>query len=137
MKKKSVKIKKPSINKLWKECTELVKERDNNQCCICGQSGLLHVHHILPKERFKDLRFELNNLIVLCPKHHMFSRWSAHKNGIFFSEWLKQNRPNQYKYIQERVLVRLNNEHLNYLNNKDVSLINCSASSEDISMSSK
>lgn len=134
------KNKKLSNAVLWNQCSKEIRERDNNQCVICGKTGLLHVHHILPKERFKDLKFDPLNLISLCPSCHRFSRYSAHKNGLFFSEFLRLKRPIQYQYCMNKILDGLKESSMDYLsslNNSKESLINASDSSDVISISSK
>lgn len=137
---KMKKIKKLSINQLWNQCSKSIRERDNNQCAMCGKTGLLHVHHILPKERYKELRFDKMNLITLCPSHHRFGKYSAHKNGLFFSEFLRLKRPIQYQYCMNKILDGLKESSMDYLsslNNSKESLINSSDSSDVISISSK
>jgi len=84
---------------VWRE---KVLERNGDKCSICKRDltdkRLRHIHHIIGKE-FKELRYDENNGILLCPKCHKFGKFSAHKNGLWFSEWLRKNRPEQYKYL--------------------------------------
>ena len=44
-------------------------QRDSHQCQECGDSDELHVHHIEPVSK-GGAKFETENLITPCPKHH-------------------------------------------------------------------
>ena len=88
-----------------KEWSIKVKERDGNICVItnCGITKMLNAHHIIVKE-IKELKFDVTNGISLCPKHHQFSReLSAHSNSFAFFVWLKENRPEQYEYLRQKL----------------------------------
>src|SRR3990167_3454888 len=61
-------------------------------CAICEAVISLDAHHLLPKETYPEYKFELMNGICLCKKHHKFGKFSAHKNGMWFAEWLRLNR---------------------------------------------
>lgn len=58
----------------------------------------LHAHHILPKERYKEFRFKKINGLCLCPDHHKYGKFSAHRNPLWFALWLQTNRPVQYAW---------------------------------------
>jgi len=53
----------------WQEVRQKVIERDNGKCVVCGRPGT-HVHHIHLRSKRKDLLYEMNNLVLLCSKHH-------------------------------------------------------------------
>ena len=55
--------------KYWKKQILL---RDDFICQICGfsEKDIMQVDHIKPKSVFPELRFEINNLITLCPNCH-------------------------------------------------------------------
>lgn len=92
---------KKEINKKFKDWAELVKTRDNNKCVICGETKQLNAHHIIPRE-IKELRFDINNGISLCPKHHQFSlEISPHRNPFVFLVWLLNNRNRQFIYLSD------------------------------------
>lgn len=64
----------------WDEQRARAVERDNFACRVCGVSQeelgcSLHVHHLIPFQRFGPRRHEiansLANLCSLCPSHHM------------------------------------------------------------------
>ncbi len=53
----------------WQEVRQKVIERDGGKCVVCGRPGT-HVHHIHLRSKRKDLLYEMNNLVLLCSKHH-------------------------------------------------------------------
>lgn len=60
----------------------------------------LNAHHLLPKERYPEFRFLPINGICLCPQHHKYSKFSAHRNPIWFTLWLRKHRPEQYVWCK-------------------------------------
>ena len=56
----------------YKKFRQSVRNRDKRKCQWpdCGARKRLQVHHILPWEQFPLLRYEVNNGITLCRKHH-------------------------------------------------------------------
>lgn len=90
--------------KVWKDVRELVLLRDNKTCQVCRRTNIkpraLSVHHILPRE-FRDLIFDYKNLITLCSNCHQFSKYAAERNALFFSNWLKINKPNEYNFLMK------------------------------------
>jgi predicted restriction endonuclease len=53
-----------------------VRRRDKNQCQwpLCKVKRKLQTHHIKPWSKFPWLRFELDNGITLCKRHHLAIR---------------------------------------------------------------
>lgn len=131
---KTTKNKRPSkssqvrknVRKRLSEWSLAIRTRDAKDgvhtCALCGRSTQsdsslrplrplrLNAHHILPKKFFPDVQFEMWNGISLCPKCHTFGKFSAHKNGVFFSEWLKHSRPEQYEEVVN--YLKLLNSHI-------------------------
>ena len=89
--KKAKKKKKASNRQLLREWCENVRARDGFRCQVCGRTGVTNAHHILCKERYPEFKLDTDNGITLCPGHHRFGRLSAHRNQLWFSEWLKEN----------------------------------------------
>lgn len=90
------------VKKLDKEWSLVVKTRDNFKCIICGVTGLLHTHHIIPRQ-IHEFRHDIKNGITLCPRHHKYSyKISAHKNPLYFYNILKSIRLEQYEYIIDK-----------------------------------
>lgn len=83
--------------KLWREA---VLKRWGNKCIVCGETKLPNCHHIVPKEMFSILRYDPINGVVLCPSHHKFGKFSAHKNPLWFVDML---------------ISKMTSEDLNYL----------------------
>lgn len=109
-----------SSKKLLLQANKLTKERDNNRCIVCGiENGTktasgsivrLNVHHLIGREH-KEYKTSVDNLVSLCSLHHQFSRIiSPHHNPHNFFEWLKTNRPEQYKIMEERQKIILEND---------------------------
>jgi len=51
----------------------------------------------------------MDNGITLCVTHHTFGKWSAHKNPIWFYEWMLHNRSEQLGLAISR-LMEIENE---------------------------
>ena len=43
----------------------------NSKCAICSSVNNLHAHHIAPKAKHPELKYDLNNGIALCHTCHM------------------------------------------------------------------
>ncbi len=63
-------------------------------------STILHAHHCLPKEYFPHLMLDPKCGVCLCPKHHKHGPYSAHMNAVWFSNWLRENRPEIYAWVK-------------------------------------
>lgn len=59
------------ISDEWKKACSEVYKRDNAQCQRCGNKDNLHVHHIVTFAN-KELRADIDNLVLLCAKCHRF-----------------------------------------------------------------
>jgi len=54
--------------RLWRES---IFKRDDWTCKKCGiKGGKLHPHHVQNFSKYLELRFDINNGITLCVKHH-------------------------------------------------------------------
>lgn len=73
--------------------------REVGCCAVCGSTKNLNAHHLLPKERYPEFKFKRINGLALCPNHHKFGRYSAHRNPIWFALWLEFERPKQYQWV--------------------------------------
>jgi hypothetical protein len=89
------KAKKKLEKNLWNITRMNLLKRDKG-CIICQRTDIIHVHHLIPRE-FKDFKYEIDNLVCLCPNHHKYSRdISAHKNPFEFYIWFINNRTKQF-----------------------------------------
>ncbi len=102
MQKELTKKDKKELDEAWKL---KVKERDNYTCQICKKKvhGLnCHAHHILPKE-IKLTKWDLDNGITLCYPNHKVGIHSPHMNAVWFTFWLKTNKPAQFRYVVNKL----------------------------------
>lgn len=97
-KKKQQSLARTKKRKSLSDWSKAVRDRDNNMCAVCSHTEHLNAHHILPKENYKELMYEIINGITLCPSHHKFSKYSAHKNAIWFYDFLKKNKEAQLEW---------------------------------------
>jgi hypothetical protein len=62
----------------WQWQKKKVRHRDEQQCVVCGDDDLIHVHHIIPRSfvfhhPFLSLEQDgnsMDNLVTLCAGHH-------------------------------------------------------------------
>jgi len=93
-------------DELWKK---LIRLKFNSQCPICVKQGIefdakmLNAHHLISRRVFK-YRWDVNNGILLCPKHHEFDLLlSAHTAPWAFEEWIRDHLPFEYdKWVDNR-----------------------------------
>jgi 5-methylcytosine-specific restriction endonuclease McrA len=64
------KSKKYLRNKCDKICKELALKKANGKCLVCGSTFGVTAHHYFYRSSCSHLRFDLDNLIVLCMKCH-------------------------------------------------------------------
>lgn len=96
------------LTKEDKEWANKVKERDGHKCVICGNAERLNAHHIIVRENHKT-KFDVDNGVALCPKHHFFDRQiSAHNNPLGMFLWLEIHRPAQFNYVKTKMWEILN-----------------------------
>ena len=87
------KPKKPDDTELDDIARGIVIIRD--KCCIwCGSIKILNASHIKPKGRNKSMRWDLDNVILLCWHCH-FSK--AHKDPLAFADFIR-SKFGQTKY---------------------------------------
>jgi hypothetical protein len=101
-KKKQRSMERTTKRKKLAEWSKQVRSRDKT-CIICERNDHLNAHHILAKETYKDLMFETQNGVTLCPRHHKFGKYSAHKNPIWFAKILQESHPDQYMWAVEHI----------------------------------
>lgn len=97
--------------RLYKAWAAIVHSYYNDHCAICGKENSkeapLNAHHIMPRQMFSGLRFDPQNGIALCPKCHKMGRWSAHKGGIWFAEWLRNHAREKYEHCLANAMLDL------------------------------
>ncbi len=90
------KTQKNKCDKLWSEII-----RSKGQCEICGSYKAQNPHHVIGRQNY-NLRWDVRNGCLLCSNHHTSGRLSAHNDSIWFMEWFKKNRPDDYKYLVKK-----------------------------------
>ena len=96
---------KKEISKRLKQWKLNVREQAGNKCEVegCRAIGPLHPHHILVKERYPKFKTEIMNGVLLCPSHHKYGKLSAHRNVIWFAEWLKIKYSDKYQWALNHI----------------------------------
>lgn len=96
------------------EFIRIKKEYFNNSfCSLCGKTGSIHIHHIIPYRLTKDNN--LDNLVPLCSKHHkiiegIFTKNMEHLKDYEMTKFILNNILKTYYYAH---LVRgENNERI-------------------------
>jgi len=87
-----------------KEWRRQVLERDGHKCQICDPSVVakrLNVHHLIPRG-IKEYRWDVDNGMTLCVRHHTLGTFSAHKHPFWFVNWLWKTKPKIYFQMERR-----------------------------------
>ena len=93
-----MKVTKKNIKKKCDDIFSLII-RSKGYCEMCGKNtGQLQTHHIIGRINYQ-LRWDTRNGICLDSSCHTFSQTSAHNNPIYFINWFKSMRPDDYEYL--------------------------------------
>lgn len=96
-------MKKQEVTKLDKQWRDAIRSRD--KCCqVCGGTSFLNAHHVIGR-RNRNVRWDLDNGVLLCSGCHTFRVQSAHQDPLWFSEWFMENYPDRYNNIMARRLL--------------------------------
>ncbi len=91
-------------------------------CEICGATNGFYGgktirsmgHHLLSKELHRLYRYDPDNIIILCPKHHLGGELSPHSHDTAaqaaFFEWLKEHNIWKYTSMMARRHDKFNKE---------------------------
>jgi len=95
-------MKKVTKKSLDKQCEIVWRAiiHSKKYCEVCGASYTLNAHHIITKGNH-NLRWDIRNGCLLCVSHHKWGNPSAHGNIIWFAEWLKSHRADDYEYLKD------------------------------------
>jgi hypothetical protein len=95
---KSKNLKTPVIKKLDKMIKLLLFYRDHDTCQRCGRTYpyQLHPSHVISRSN-KALRWDLNNLKVLCAHCHMWWHANPTESGLWFADKF----PERMEYINK------------------------------------
>ena len=89
--------------KLTTITAEIIKIRDDNTCQHCGVHTVgrnCHVSHVKSKGKYGGLRWDLNNLKLLCYRCHI--HW-WHKEPTEVGDWFKSEYPKRWEYLKEKM----------------------------------
>jgi hypothetical protein len=80
-------MKKPTKKSLTRKLDKAVSEkvRARGECAWCKKTEGLEACHIFSR-RYRSVRWDMDNLICLCHRHHFYS----HSNPILFAEFIKE-----------------------------------------------
>lgn len=88
------------VKKLDDIIREKVRERDNNRCVWCGkyvQGFDSQVSHVIPKGRCTYLKWDMQNVKLLCAFCHN-ELWHRRAEG---RKWFDKKFPERIKYLLE------------------------------------
>lgn len=100
--KKVVKMKR--CDAVWQQ---IIRLKFKGKCVLCGKSdGQLHTHHLISRAAH-FYRHNVNNGVLLCARHHVFSPdLSAHGAPWAFDAALRLARPDQHDWwARNRTLI--------------------------------
>jgi hypothetical protein len=85
--------------------SKAVRERDGWVCFICGSKERLAAHHILPARTWPECKFDMENGISLCGRHHTMGKESIHRGSGSLLVFLKlqKERPEQFAYLVSKI----------------------------------
>ena len=86
----------------WRKLSAQIKQ-EINHCEICGSKEKLNCHHIFCWRYFKTLRYEKNNIIVVCKNHHVFGAGGVEHNGILLASYLIKNKSEQWAWLLQHL----------------------------------
>lgn len=70
---------------------EEVYKNAKYKCEVCGKKETLNPHHIITKRNLST-RFYIPNGCCLCSGCHVLNNKSAHKDGLWFSDFIREKR---------------------------------------------
>lgn len=88
------------IDKLDIAVKAKVRERDHSICQRCGkyvEGSNCHISHVIPVSGGNKLRWDMNNMKVLCYHDHI-NWW--HKNPMEAAKWFEERFPERWAYLQ-------------------------------------
>lgn len=115
--------KKSALAKAKDKCDDLWREIGRTGICeVCGKPARDN-HHFIGRKNY-TLRWDLRNKVELCFTDHTGGSQSAHNDPLWFIDWFKNHRPDDYKYLLKKkneIWDKNYNKVLEYLNRvKDI-----------------
>jgi hypothetical protein len=111
--KKTKKYFKKKLDEAWR-----LRAKKSTGCEICAtlppshriHYTQLHPHHIIGRKNLAT-RWDLRNMLVCCPYHHVFGLWNEtvqdNLGGWFLNwesdnDWMHAHRPEDKEYLREK-----------------------------------
>ena len=96
----------PAVSESQKEYNAFMSQFRGLPCAVCGETHwgryISHGHHLLFKSTHPEHKLNPDNIIPLCPEHHIPF---AHGDPEKFMDWLEENLPERFAWVQK------NNHH--------------------------
>jgi len=110
--------------KLDKLVGELIRLKHKHTCERCGRGAprQLHVHHFHGR-RNHSVRWEVNNLFLLCSLCHKLDRNSAHESPYDFMNWAKSVRGEDWYdqlLVRKNMIVKMDYDFMEYVLKKQI-----------------
>lgn len=84
-------IKNKYLNTTW--LREDIKQRDGEECFLCGKTSSLSVHHICGREAYPFLMNDSDTTVLLCRAcHHDYHQHYDEVNPVTWTKWLMKKR---------------------------------------------
>ena len=104
---KRARRKRTTVKQLDSLCKQILIAQFGPKCQLanagigtCG--GHLQACHILPKGTYPDLRFDLQNILLGCWRHHApQSPVGWHSNPMDYSQWFMATYPKRWYYLSQ------------------------------------
>jgi len=97
---KAHRVKVNTMDGMW---AKVIKNRAGWKCEYCGGVKKLNAHHIYSRGVW-SVRWDLDNGMCLCVRHHILGAKSAHKSPLLFADWIREQRGDVWnKRLLEKV----------------------------------
>ena len=80
---------------------QIILIRDEHKCQKCGEyvtGSFAHTSHVIPKGRCGALRWDLDNLKILCFRDHL--QW-WHLNPVEAGAWFTKKFPKRWEHLDK------------------------------------
>jgi len=80
-----------------------VRTRAGMRCEICGCTKSVQAHHLLPRKFYPLFRFDWENGVALCARHHKYGPISSHEGCIGWVAVFARMFPTRFALALSRV----------------------------------
>ena len=96
-----------------------VIEKDNGRCIVCGGTQDIEVHHLFPFATYIAERFNINNGICVCAKHHSSAEPGGYHNIFGTSNNTPEQFENYVNFMREHLGIKERFDVYDYMNPYD------------------